>query len=91
MSKKRVLLIIVLAISFLLVDVQAKEGWVEENGEKYYYENNQPVSGWKTINGNNYFFGLTTHKLLHGWQYWNGKFYLDKEGKVTQGWNTIDG
>ncbi len=65
--------------------------WVEQNGEKYYYENGEPISGFKTIDGNTYFFGITTHKLLHGWQDWYGRFYLDSDGKVTEGWNEIDG
>ena len=88
---KKLLIIIALFISTITINVYAKEGWVEENGEKYYYENDKPISGFKEIDGENYFFGITTHKLLHGWQYWNGKFYLDKDGKVNQGWNTIDG
>ena len=89
--KKNIFIIAILLIIISTINVNAKEGWIEEDGEKYYYENDEAISGWKEIDGNTYFFGITTHKLLHGWQYWNGKFYLDNEGKVTQGWNTIDG
>ena len=91
MKKRLFIILLILLFPIFISNVQAKEGWVEENGEKYYYENDKPISGFKEIDGNTYFFGITTNKLLHGWQYWNGKFYLDKDGKVNQGWNTIDG
>ena len=88
---KLLLFIFITFICFYATNTFAQDGWVEENGEKYFYENNQPVSGWKQINNEWYFFGITTYKLLHGWQYWNGQFYLDEEGKVKEGWNDIDG
>ena len=67
------------------------QGWNTIDGETYYVKDNYMVNEFQNIDGETYFFGLTTYKLLHGWQYWNGKFYLDGKGKVTQGWNTIDG
>ena len=67
------------------------QGWNEIDGEKYYVVDNYMVNEFQNIDGETYFLGLTTYKLIHGWQYWNGKFYLDEEGKVTQGWNEIDG
>ena len=70
--KKNIFIIAILLIIISTINVNAKEGWIEEDGEKYYYENDEAISGWKEIDGNTYFFGITTHKLLHGWQYWNG-------------------
>ena len=84
------LLIIVLSL-FSYINVSAKEGWVNESGNTYYYENDKPVSGLKTISGKKYFFGITTNKLLHGWQYYNGKFYADNvTGELKEGWQQID-
>ncbi|MCI8569532.1 MAG: hypothetical protein HFJ11_06110, partial [Bacilli bacterium] len=68
------------------------QGWNEINKEKYYVENNYMVSGFKEIDGETYFFGLTTNKMLKGWQsVAEGRFYLNSEGKIKQGWNEIDG
>ena len=83
-------LIIVLSL-FSYINVSAKEGWVNESGNTYYYENDKPVSGLKTISGKKYFFGITTNKLLHGWQNYNGRFYADDvTGELKEGWQQID-
>ena len=31
-------------------------GWVEENGNRYYYDTGTPVTGWKNIEGSTYYF-----------------------------------
>jgi len=68
------------------------DGWNVIDGEKYYVENGQMVSGFKTIGADTYFFGLTTHKMLTGFQALpEGRFYLGVDGKVVQGWNQING
>ena len=39
-----------------IVEVVNKEGWLKENNQWRYYENNQPVSNWKKIAGVWYYF-----------------------------------
>ena len=57
--RKIVIQLMISFISFFIVlNVNAQElnGWVHENGRTYYYENNQKVTGYKTIDNENYFF-----------------------------------
>ena len=49
-------------------------GWIEENGNKYYLENGNKVTGFKTINGQTYFFSrdTTRYGVMR-----TGKFEID--------------
>ena len=74
------------------INFKEKNGWVEENGKRYYYEDGQMVHGFKEIEGKTYFFGITKGALLTGWQELpEGRFYLYEDGSVKQGWNEIEG
>ena len=60
--RKIVIQLIVSFISLSIVlNVNAEEqnGWVHEEGSTYYYENNQKVTGYKTIDNEEYFFKET--------------------------------
>ena len=48
-------LIILITILFT-INVYAEDGWITEDGNIYYYENNEKVSGFKEIDGKLYFF-----------------------------------
>ncbi|MCI8569531.1 MAG: hypothetical protein HFJ11_06105, partial [Bacilli bacterium] len=91
--KKLIIFIVFLAFSLpMIIKAEEKNGWYVENNETYYYENGKKASGFKEIEGETYFFGLTTNKMLKGWQsVAEGRFYLNSEGKIKQGWNEIDG
>ena len=91
MKKRKLLLILSLLLPlFSFIDVNAQEGWVEENNETYYYKNEQKLEGFQEIDGKNYFFGIGSNRLLHGWQYYEGKFYADPEsGEIKPGWQHI--
>lgn len=45
---------------------EVKNGWVTENGSKYYYEDDKCVTGKQSIEGKNYFFS-ETGVLQTGW------------------------
>ena len=60
--RKIVIQLVVCFISLSIVlNVNAEEqnGWVHEEGSTYYYENNQKVTGYKTIDNEKYFFKET--------------------------------
>ena len=66
--------------------------WVEENGNWYYYKDEERQQGFQEIDGKTYFFSYVTSALKYGLQVLNGKtFYLNNEGIVQYGWHEIDG
>ncbi|MDQ1145576.1 glucan-binding YG repeat protein [Bacillus sp. SORGH_AS 510] len=68
-----------------------KNGWFEENGKQYYYQNNQLVKGWITLENNWYYFNQTDGTLHTGWLYDNGKWYfMRNDGVMQRGWLNID-
>ena len=58
MKKLGIQLTIIIISFFIVLNVNAQElnGWIHEEGKTYYYENNQKVTGYKTIENENYFF-----------------------------------
>ena len=88
--KKHLFILVSILICILPINIYAKEGWIKENGETYYYKNDTKLEGFQQIDGKTYFFGIGTKRLLHGWQIWNGKFYADPNtGEIKQGWQHI--
>ena len=70
---------------------EGREGWKKEKNDLYYYQNGKPVTGWKNIDGYNYYFN-TDGTMKTGWfQYNNNWYYLNTAGFVTKGWRKIDG
>ena len=91
MNKKILVMLIVLMFCFA-PNVQALEGWSTENGEKYYYENGEKVSGFKEIDKKLYFFSRVNYALKKGWQNTSeGKWYQKADGEVVKGLQTING
>lgn len=66
--------------------ISTKNGWSTENGKKYYYVNDEKVTGWRKIGSKYYYFHavegyLETEKLLNQ----NGRiYYVDKNGARTK-------
>ncbi len=91
MNKKILVMLIVLMFCFA-PNIQALEGWSTENGEKYYYENGEKVSGFKEIDKKLYFFSRVNYALKKGWQNTSeGKWYQKADGEVVKGLQTING
>lgn len=51
-----------------------KNGWIEENGNWYYYHNGVMLTGWQMINGEYYYLG-TDGVMTTGWQLVDGVYY----------------
>ncbi len=64
-----------------------EDGWVRGNaGNEYYYKNNEPLTGWKKIDGDLYHFNTKTAKRDTGWKkFVKFTFYFDGAGRVAKG------
>ena len=71
------------------------KGWVQEGDFKYYYDENGPVTGWQTIEGNKYYFDTDEDEygaMITGWWEIGDKlYYFDDDGVVVTGMKTIVG
>ena len=75
-----------LATYHLVTIEAAKEGWVQEDGNWYFYENNTPKTGWLKDGG--YWYYMNAEGAMQtGWvksgNYW---YYMNKSGVMTTGW-----
>lgn len=66
------------------------DGWYQEDGKWFYYENGSHVTGWKMVNGTWYLFD-GSGVMLTGWQYAGAWFYMDTSGAMQTGWQYING
>lgn len=70
-----------------------KNGWIKENGNWYFYEKGEPVTGWHKLNwskGQNWFYFMKDGVMVTGWQLitYKGKkewFYFDSDGAMVTG------
>ncbi len=53
-----------------------KDGFIEEDGSLYYYENDERVTGWFTYNGLNYYASRVTGVVINYDKTIGGKFYV---------------
>lgn len=68
-----------------------ENGWVTENGSKYYYVDDKCVTGKQSIEGKNYFFS-ETGVLQTGWiPSGSSKMYAGTDGVLVNGIQTISG
>ena len=67
-------------------------GWIEENGKKYYQdENGAKVTGWLELAGKQYYFG-TDGAMTLGWAQVDGTdYYFREDGSMARGEVQIDG
>ena len=72
-----VVLIAVVVLLILLLTM--KNGFKEENGATYYYENGEMLIGWQIIDGERYYFDADG-KLHTGWLEANGNKYYFRTG-----------
>ena len=75
------------------VTVKNANGWVGENGKKYYYTNGVAAKGWKTISGSIYYYDPKTGAMVNGEKTIdNIPCYFDPDtGIAYDGWRTISG
>ncbi len=67
------------------------DGWVQLDGERYYYLNGQELTGWQEIEGKLRYFH-TTGALAHGFAEVDGSRYLfDADGCYLTGWQETEG
>lgn len=77
--------------TYIILHPTPKSSWVEEDGKKYYYdEQGNPVDGAVKIDGKWYFF--SEHIMQTGWVMLDGNtFYMDDDGIKVTGAKKIDG
>ena len=88
--------LLVLVLSFLIVintHAEGKNGFIEENGNTYYYENGELQKGIKEIDGNYYFLGEITGRVVTGMvtALDGTKYYANSKGILQTGFQDIEG
>ena len=78
----------------ITANFDTQDGWVEADGNKYYYVDGEKVTDWKFIEGEWYFFNKSGI-MQTGWLHVSGPasdtFYLKEDGKMARGWCVIEG
>lgn len=60
-----------------------QNGWIEENGDKYFYKDNEKQTNWIQDDNSWYYLG-SDGKMMTGWIQDNGHwFYLNKDGSLA--------
>ena len=68
-----------------------RNGWLEDGGNRYYLEDGNKVTGWKTIEEVRYYFN-SQGVMQTGWlQLGDDRYYLDETGAMVTGTVTIEG
>ena len=87
-------IVLMLALLFFHVEAYAahEDGWAQEDGQTFYYQNGEKVKGWQTIDGAKYYFKKATGVMVTGIVSIENQFYFfDADGKNQTGWQIIDG
>ena len=82
----------VLLIIAVLCGCQKQTGWVEKDGNTYYYlEDGSAATGWLELDGSHYHFSSDGH-LEKGFREIDGEtFYFRADGTQVSGWLELDG
>ena len=65
-------------------------GWINDQGYKYYYQNGTKVMGWLTLDNKKYYFN-SSGQMQTGWiKLGNKWYYLNHEGIMQTGWLQLD-
>ena len=94
MKKERFIpLLYLLLVIFVLCGCEQKQtGWVETEGNSYYYlEDGSLATGWLEIDGSRYHFA-SDGRLEKGFRQIDGvTYYFSTDGTQVSGWLTVDG
>ena len=93
MRREKITVLVSIVLLFaLLCGCQRQTGWVEENGNTYYYlEDGTAASGWQEIDGSRYHFG-EDGRLEKGFREIDGEtFYFESDGTIVSGWLELEG
>ena len=67
------------------------EGWAKANGNWYYYEDGNPVTGWKKV-GKVWYYMNPEGVMQTGWKIIGGKWYFfAPSGAMQTGWKQVKG
>lgn len=87
------IMITILSLLLILAPVKAAaeepiNGWHEEQGQTYYYENGHAVKGWLNIDNNWFYLNQDDGAVYKGWLEYNGKWYFldNSSGAMQTGW-----
>jgi hypothetical protein len=75
------------------IQATTQNGWVQDSGVWYFYENGSLVKGWLQDNGSWYYLDPTSGSMKKDWQQINGVwYYLDPVyGYMRTSWQQING
>ena len=94
MKKERICALLGLLAALLLwgCEPQVQTGWVESEGQTYYYlADGSPATGWLKIEENRYHFG-PDGVLEKGFRQIDGQtYYFSTDGMQVSGWLDVDG
>ena len=66
------------------------DGWYQEDGKWFYYENGSHITGWKRLPDSHWYYFDETGVLQHGWLRDNGNwYYLNASGFMVTGWQKM--
>ena len=66
------------------------DGWHQEDGKWFYYENGSHITGWKRLPDSHWYYFDETGVLQHGWLLDNGNwYYLNASGFMVTGWQKM--
>lgn len=78
-------------------DLKEKEGWIIENGNTYYYNENKALTGWQVIGEEIFYFNnegimqTGETKIKKKVYYFKEKGKAGKKGRLTLGWVKLKG
>ena len=71
---------------------EAKNGWSLEDGQWFYYVEDELAKGWIFDNNKWYYLHPQTGVMVTGWITYGGKrYYLDRSGAMAVGWVLLSG
>ena len=65
---------------------EVKSGWVQSGNEWYYYDNNQKVTGYQTIEGKKYYFDANGVMQTGWFKIDNADYYAVSSGEIKAQW-----
>ena len=69
-----------------------KNGWIEEDGNWYFFDNGNVVTGWKSSGDKWYYLNPETGVMMTSWLNLDGTwYYLNNSGAMVTGWQSIGG